>query len=520
MSHSLTQGLHRAIQRSPRKVATVCGPRRRSYEELGSRIARLAGALQTLGMKPDDRIAMLSLNSDRYLEYYLGVWWGGGAVNAANTRWSASEIAYSLDDCETRVLIVDDQFLPMVGELLVQSKALQTIIYAGDKETPQGMLSFEALLEDAAPVEDVLRKGDDLAGIFYTGGTTGFPKGVMLTHGNLCSTGMALLAHGLAPEDIVGLHAAPMFHLADGAMTLMVTLQGGTHVFVPSFAPEPVLRAIQDEGVTTALLVPVMIQLMVDHPDSSKYRLDKLQRVIYGASPISDALLERAMARLDGVRFTQCFGMTELSAVGTVLTDAYHTAEGRRAGKLRSAGRATFHTEIRIVDSEGREVPRGTVGEIAIRGPGVMKGYWRQPEQTEAAIRDGWMHSGDAAYMDEDGFVFIVDRLKDMIVSGGENVYSAEVENTVARHGSVAQCAVIGIPSEQWGEAVHAIVVLKPGHEASAEDIKTHCKQRIANYKCPRSVEFRDALPLSGAGKVLKNRLREPFWAGRDRRVA
>lgn len=519
MTQYLTQGLHRAIQRTPNKLATVCGQRRRSYAEFGHRVARLAGALQKLGMKADDRIGMLSLNSDRYLEYYLGVWWGGGTVNAANTRWNASEIAYSLDDCDTRVLIVDDQFLPMVESLRQQSRSLQTLIYAGDQETPAGMLSFEALLADADPVNDAYRKGEDLAGIFYTGGTTGFPKGVMLTHSNLCSTGMALLAHGIAPEDVIGLHAAPMFHLADGAMTLMVALQGGTHVFVPSFVPESVLKTIRDESVTTALLVPVMIQMMVDHPAASSYRLERLQRVLYGASPISESLLERAMARLPGVRFTQAYGMTEVAALGTVLSDHFHSVEGRVAGKLRSAGRAAYHTEIKIVDADGGEVPRGTVGEITIRGPGVMKGYWGMPDQTAAAVRNGWMHSGDGGYMDDEGFVFIVDRLKDMIVTGGENVYSVEVENAIAQHPAVAQSAVIAIPSDEWGEAVHAVVVLTPGQHASEDDIQNHCKQKIAGYKCPRSVDFRETLPISGAGKVLKNKLRDPFWSDRDRRV-
>lgn len=520
MSHYLTQGLHRAVQLAPNKLATVCGTRRRTYAALGDRVSRVASALQRLGMQAGDRIGLLGMNSDRYLECFLGVWWGGGAVNPVNTRWSAAEIAYSLDDCDTRVLVVDDAFVPMAEELRSLSRSLRTVIHFGDAETPQGMLSFEAMLAEASPAPDVHRHGDDLAGVYYTGGTTGFPKGVMLSHANLCSTGMSLLAHGLAPEGMVGLHAAPMFHLADGAMTLMLLLRGGTHVFVPSFAPEPVLRAIEAEGVTTALLVPVMVQMLVDHPAASKHRLDTLQRVIYGASPISETLLDRAMSWLGGVRFTQCYGMTELAALGTVLTDDHHTAEGRLRGKLRSAGRATFHTEIRIVDAAGAEVPRGTVGEITIRGPGVMTGYWGKPDLTAAALAGGWMHSGDGGYMDDDGYVFIVDRLKDMIVTGGENVYSAEVENAIAQHPAVAQCAVIGIPSEQWGEAVHAVIVAKPGASVSAEEIREHCRQRIASYKCPRSAELRSALPVSGAGKILKNKLREPFWQGGDRRVA
>jgi acyl-CoA synthetase (AMP-forming)/AMP-acid ligase II len=235
---------------------------------------------------------------------------------------------------------------------------------------------------------------------------------------------------------------------------------------------------------------------------------------------MSEAVLDRAMSALPGVGFVQIYGMTELSPLATVNPAYNHTAEGRKHGRLRAAGRASYCVEVRIVDHDGREVPRRTVGEVAVRGPNVMQGYWNKPEQTALAVRDGWMHTGDGAYMDEDGFIFIADRLKDMIITGGENVYSGEVENALARHPAVAACAVIGIPSDQWGEAVHAAVVRKPGQDASAEELIAHCKSLIAGYKCPRSVAFADALPLSGAGKVLKTKLREPFWHGRDRGVA
>jgi acyl-CoA synthetase (AMP-forming)/AMP-acid ligase II len=235
---------------------------------------------------------------------------------------------------------------------------------------------------------------------------------------------------------------------------------------------------------------------------------------------MSEAVLDRAMSALPGVGFVQIYGMTELSPLATVNPAYNHTAEGRKQGRLRAAGRASYCVEVRIVDHDGHEVPRGTVGEVAVRGPNVMQGYWNKPEQTALAVRDGWMHTGDGAYMDEDGFIFIADRLKDMIITGGENVYSGEVENALARHPAVAACAVIGIPSDQWGVAVHAAVVRKPGQDASAEELIAHCKSLIAGYKCPRSVAFTDALPLSGAGKVLKTKLREPFWHGRDRAVA
>ena len=264
-----------------------------------------------------------------------------------------------------------------------------------------------------------------------------------------------------------------------------------------------------------------MIQMIVDHPAMQKPRnLSALQTIVYGASPISEAVLERAMAALPGVGFVQAYGMTELSPVATVNPAWAHTLEGRTRGKLRAAGRASFITQVKVVDAQGNEVPRGTVGEVVVRGPNVMQGYWNKPEMTAQAVRDGWMHTGDGAYMDEEGFIFIADRLKDMIISGGENIYSAEVENAIAQHPAVAACAVVGIPSTEWGELVHAVVVLKPGQEASPETLVAHCKSLIAGYKCPRSVAFTEALPLSGAGKVLKTKLREPFWQDQARRVA
>ncbi|SCK16722.1 long-chain acyl-CoA synthetase [Variovorax sp. HW608] len=516
----LTQALHRAVQQKPDRIAVRFGSRSRSFREFAERVARLAGALQKLGMKEGDRVAMLALNSDRYLEYQMAVPWGGGVLNPCNIRWSGPEILYSLNDSGSTILLVDDTFRPLVEAIRKDAATLRELIYCGERETPAGMLNYEALLDTAQPVPDAARRGDDLAGIFYTGGTTGFPKGVMLSHTNLCSSGLALHSEGLASDGGSYLHAAPMFHLADMGLALPHWMEGNTHSVIPAFAPEAVLDVIERDRITHMLLVPTMIQMLVDHPAMKKPRdLGSLRTIVYGASPISESVLERAMAALPGVEFVQAYGMTELSPLATVNPAWTHTPEGRSKGKLRAAGRAGYCCEVRIVDAEDREVPRGTVGEVAVRGPNVMQGYWNKPEQTAAAIRNGWMHTGDGAYMDDDGFVFIVDRMKDMIISGGENVFSAEVENALAQHAAVAASAVIGIPSTEWGEAVHAVVVAKPGACATPEELILHCKALIASYKCPRSVEFRDALPLSGAGKVLKTELRKPFWEGQSRQV-
>ena len=516
----LTQGLHRALQQQPDRTAVYFGALRRSFAELGDRVARLAGALQTLGMASGDRVAMLAMNSDRYLEYQLGVPWGGGVLNPCNVRWSVAEIVYSLKDSGSLILIVDDAFKAMVEAIRRDTPSIRQVIYAGDSELPAGMHHYETLLAKHAPIADVCREGDDLLGIFYTGGTTGFPKGVMLSHANLFASGMSLLGEGISPRGSVYLHAAPMFHLADFGISIPQFLAGNAHAIIPAFKPEAVLEAIARDRVTDVLLVPTMIQMLVDHPAmQAGHDISSLKRVVYGASSISEAVLDRAMAALPGVEFFQAYGMTELSPVATINPAWYHTAEGRKAGKLRSGGRASFGTEVRIVDELGVPVPLGTVGEVAVRGPNVMLGYWNKPEQTAAALRNGWMHTGDGAYMDADGFIFVVDRLKDMIKSGGENVFSAEVENALAQHAAVAACAVIGIPSDEWGEAVHAVVVAKPGASASGDELIAHCKTLIAGYKCPRTIELRDALPLSGAGKILKTVLRKPFWEGRSTQI-
>ena len=517
----MTQALHRAVQQHPDRIAVRFGNRQQTYRAFADRVARLAGALHKLGMQGGDRVAMLSLNSDRYLEYQMAVPWGGGVLNPCNIRWSAAEILYSLEDSGSTILLVDDSFCPMVQQFRGGASTLREVVYCGDGTPPAGMHSYEALLAAAEPAPDARRCDEDLAGIFYTGGTTGFPKGVMLSHTNLYSSGLALRGEGLATPNGTYLHAAPMFHLADIGISMPHWLEGNTHSIIPAFNPELVLDTLERDRVTHLLLVPTMIQMLVDHPAMKKPRdLSALCAIAYGASPISEAVLERAMAALPGVGFVQAYGMTELAPVATINPAYYHTAEARPLGKLRSAGRACFVTEVRIVDALGEEVPRGTVGEVVVRGPNVMQGYWNKPELTAAAVRKGWMHTGDGAWMDDDGFIFIADRLKDMIITGGENVYSAEVENALAQHPAVAACAVIGVPSEQWGEAVHAVVVRKPQQAASTDELVAHCKTLIAGYKCPRSVDFVEALPLSGAGKVLKTKLRAPHWQGRERKVA
>ncbi|SPA54628.1 long-chain-fatty-acid--CoA ligase [Cupriavidus taiwanensis] len=513
----MTQALHRSMQQRPNAEAVRYMGRSLTYAGLGARVARLAAGLRKLGVQDGDRVAMFSLNSARYIEYYMAVPWAGGVLNPVNIRWSAAEILYSFEDSSTSVLIVDDNFTTVAARVAADSKGLRHVIYAGDGEVPPGMIPYEALIAENPPMEDRLRRGDDLAGIFYTGGTTGFPKGVMLSHANLVSSSTNSLMAGTTTIGGTFLHVMPMFHLACLSAINNGFLANGTHVPMALFDPGRAMEAVAQDQVTDVVLVPTLIQMCLDWLDQNPARAAELsfaslRALRYGASPMSLSLLQRAQAAFPEARFSQGYGMTELSPVATMLGPEYHNEESLANGRMRSVGRPAFTTEVRIVDPEGREVPRGTVGEIAVRGPGVMLGYWNQPEQTAAAIRNGWMHTGDGGYMDEDGFVFLCDRIKDMIISGGENVYSAEVEAALASHPAVAQSAVIGVPHEKWGESVHAVIVLRQGASATLETIQSHCRERIASYKVPRSVEFVEALPLSSVGKVLKHELRKQHW--------
>jgi long-chain acyl-CoA synthetase len=516
----ITQFLRRALQVNPSGTATIFQERTQDWTTFAARAARLAGALNGLGYQPGDRIGILALNCDRYLEAFFGLAWGGFVFVPINTRLAPPEIVFWLTDSGCAGLLIDDTFTPTLPALLPRTPDLRHIIHIGDAPTPDGQLSYEALIAAAQPAASADRRGQDVAGIFYTGGTTGRSKGVMLSHANILAN-----AQNLQPATPINnrtrfIHAAPMFHLADGAMIFLVTAFGGAHTFLPRFDPGAFLQMVEQHGVTTALIVPTMINMVVQHPDVSARDLSSLCGFIYGASPMPEAVIRRAMEVMPHVQFTQAYGQSEASPLMTLMPPEYHVFEGPYAGRIKSAGRAALGCELRIMDEDDNEVPPNTVGEICGRGPMVMLGYWKQPELTAHTLRNGWLHTGDGGYLDEEGFLYVVDRLKDMIVSGGENVYSAEVEEALYAHPAVAECAVIGVPDDTWGERVHAVVRLKPGTTATDKDLIAACHTRIANYKCPRSVTIQsDPLPLSGAGKILKAELRRPYWIGREKRV-
>jgi acyl-CoA synthetase (AMP-forming)/AMP-acid ligase II len=506
---TLTRALHRTVQQDPDSIMTIYRDRKHTHAEVFDRVSRLGGALRGLGVDDGDRIAILALNSDRYSDFLLGTAWAGGVVNPQNIRWAAAEIAFALTDSETGILFVDDMFAGMAEQLLHDVESLHTLVYIGEAETPAGMLSMEELIASSEPAPDRAPSDHEMVGLFYTGGTTGQPKGVMLSSANLLTSALGSMASGsfLTPQSRF-LHAAPMFHLADLAAWYSLLQMGCQHVIVSHFDVQLVLQAIQEHQVTDVLLVPTMIQMVADAPALSEYDVTGLERIIYGASPIDGDLLARAMKAFPNVSFSQAYGMTELSPVATLLPAEAHV-DDLHPERRRSAGRAAPHSMVTIIREDGALADTGEVGEIVVAGPHVMLGYWRRPEETTAALQPDGMHTGDAGYLDKDGYLFVVDRIKDMIISGGENIYSAEVENALCAHPAVATCAVIGVPDAKWGEIVHAVVVLQPGAEASAEELVAFTREQIAGYKVPRRVTFTEALPISGAGKILKRVLRD-----------
>jgi acyl-CoA synthetase (AMP-forming)/AMP-acid ligase II len=393
------------------------------------------------------------------------------------------------------------------------------LLYVGSGEAPPKAVNYEAALATVRPREDAVRGGEQLACIFYTGGTTGRSKGVMLSHQNLWANAVVTAGRFGFDASMVSLHAGPLFHLAAGARVFTTAMLGGKHVVIPRFTPTDALNAIVRDRVTVATFVPTMLSMLLELPDLASYDLSSLRMITYGASPMPETVLVECMRRFPAVRFAQSYGMTELSPVATILGPEDHLPDAPKR-HLRSAGRAISSAEIKVVDARDRELPCGEIGEIVERGPMVMQGYWNKPELSAETLRGGWMHTGDSGYFEPDGYLYIADRIKDMIITGGENVYSTEVENAISAHPDVLQCAVIGLPDERWGESVHAVVVRRPAAVLTGEDIVAHCRGLIAGYKCPRSVDVREQpLPLSSVNKINKAELRAPFWKDRTRQV-
>lgn len=504
----MTQPIHKALRQKPEATAVIFQDTVHSYSQLASDVAKFAGVLVGLGVKPGDRVGILSMNSYQYVETVYGTFWAGGVINPVNVRWSPKEIAFSLDDCDTQILFVDDVFAPVALQISELSKSLKTLVFIGQGELPTGMLDLRELKANAASPEDAVRRGDDFAAVMYTGGTTGRPKGVTLTHNNLAIDALSATQATPRAANPINIIAAPMFHIGGLGLTFQQMMLLGTQVILPMFNEVAILDALQRYKCSEIFLVPTMMKMVIETETFDQYDVSSMKTIFYGASPIDEALLKKSMKAFPQAEFTQVYGMTELSPVVTALKPAEHVIEPGQPNRLRSAGEPISIAEIRIVDEDGNDVPNGQVGEITARGPMVMAGYWNNPEQTAEALRDGWMHTGDGGYLDDDGFLYVVDRIKDMIISGGENIFSSEVESAISVLPGVFMSAVVGVPDSKWGENVHAVVVLREGATVTSQDVIAHCRDQIAHYKCPKTVEFRDSLPMSAAGKMLKYQLK------------
>lgn len=502
--HTFADPIKFAVQIAANKIAVVDGEQTFTFRELHRRCRALAGALSHLGINKGDRVAILAANSHQYIETYVGVPAAGFVVVPLNTRHAEPELEYALRDSAARVLITD-------RDPGVLAECVEHVVMIPD--------AFATLLEDAEEVvlgENV--NEDDLAGLFYTGGTTGKSKGVMLSHRNLLANTFHYLTAVPQKADDVMLIMAPLFHAAGSIGVLANIWTTGTQITLGTFNPAAALDIIEAHGVTETLGVPTMLAAIAEEQHSRPRKTDTLRMIAHGGSPIATEVLRRTHSAFPSAQLLEIYGATELSPLCTVLVDEQDLIDSPLA---RSCGRPITGNEIRILNKDGDEVERGEIGEVVVRGPNVMVGYWNKEEQTESVLKNGAYWTGDLGYMNEDGYVFLVDRSKDMIVSGGENVYCTEVEEVIYQHPAVLEAAAFGVPDEKWGEAVWAVVVPREEHSnIDPKEIIEFCRQHIAGYKVPKGIDLRhEPLPISGPGKVLKRELRAPFWEGHERSV-
>ncbi len=513
---TLKELLNHHAEEYANKTAFIGAQMSCTFREVNERINRLHNALAALGVRNGDRVGVLAYNCPQVFEVF-GLAKVGRIGVPLNFRSAGREMAYLIQNSGIHSLVVEREFVPLIESIRSEVPHVRNFICL-DANVP-GMLNYEELLSHASPVEPEEEVApDDPCIIFYTSGTTGRPKGAVHTHKSILSE-TRVPFRDLSPDD-VALCVMPFFHVGGSAAHLFPAFAAGaTLVTMHKFDETLVLEMIAKHKVTYVYLVPTMILRVLEHPRLDEYDLSSLRTVAYTGAPISIEVLKKGIACLGQV-FIQFLGQTETLDM-TVLRKEEHKLDGTASElkRLESTGKPPYPGELRIVDEHGQDVPLGQVGEIVAKSPRCMQGYWELPQATAETIVDGWLHTGDLARMDKDGYVYIVDRKKDMIISGAENIYSREVEEVLYMHSAVLEAAVIGVPDEKWGEAVKAIVVLKPGARASEQDIIEFCKKNLASYKKPRSVEFWDNLPKTGSGKIMKNEIREKYWQGHTRRV-
>ena len=505
-------------RRSPNGTAIVFEDKSFTWKEANDRVNSLANALVALGLEKGDRVAIFAQNSHRYAESYFALAKAGLVSVPINWQSPASEACYILNDSGARALIADEQFLPFIESLSSQLKSVRHVIGMGGKSGAGP--DYEVLISQfpaSEPAVEVLP--EDLRSIVYTSGTTGMPKGCITTHRQSLVSFANFLIEIPVPFEQPTLLAVPFFTGFGAHLCFDAPYSRSTMVILRKFEPSAVLAAIQRHRIAHLCLVPTMISALCNVPNISKYDLSSLRLIAYGGSPISAAVLKRAIS-VFRCGFCQLFGTAEAGGLVAYLTPEDHELDGSeiKEKRLLSTGREALYAKIRLIDDEGKEVPPNEPGELTVRSESTFSGYWNMPEKTAETIRNGWVYTGDVGYRDEDGYIYIVDRKKEMIISGGVNIYPAEIEAVLYTHPAVAQAAVIGVPDPHWGEAVKAIVELKPDAQASEEEIIEFCRERLASYKKPKSVDFVTGL-VSNSGKVAKRQLRERYWKGEQRRV-
>jgi len=515
--------LRYAEQQFPKRTAVVCGKERFTYAQSAERASKLAGALRNAGVQPGDRVAFLCMNCHRLLEAYYGVVESGAVLLPLNIRLAPQELAYILNDAGARMLFFQGHFLELVESLRPRLATIQNF-YSLDAVAEVDWLStqnYDALLTSAPAYRADIMQVDEnsLAELFYTSGTSAEPKSVMLTHRNIY---LHALNAGLAlhtDKEAVELHTIPLFHANGWGVAHFLTLLGGKHVMIQKFDPGEVFRLIEAERVNYCSLVPAMATALVNCPERRKHDLSSLKRISIGGAASSPTLVREVEEQLGCTCFSG-YGLTETAPVLTIspMKPGLDWDGDQRFAGQSMTGYAIPGVELRVVDENGQDVPRDgqSMGEIVARTDGVLEGYWQQPQATAVALRGGWFHTGDMATWNEDGYILIVDRKKDIIVSGGENVSSLEVEKILLSHPAVLEVAIIPVPDQVWGEVPKALVVLKPNMQVGETELIEHCRSELAHYKCPRSVEYLESLPRTGTGKVLKKDLRKKYWEGKE----
>jgi len=513
---------HAGEQYAP-KTAVVCGDDRFSYAEFASRATRLAGALQNAGIRAGERVAFLSTNCHRLLEAYYGVLEAGAVLLPLNIRLSSEELAYILNDAGAAILFIEKTFLPLVESFRTQLKSVKQFVLL-DAEPQEPWLAshnYEKMIAAAQPVQIDITSVDEnaVAELFYTSGTSANPKGVMLSHRNIYLHALNACISIHAEPNPVELHTIPLFHANGWGVAHSLTFLGGKHVMIHRFDPVEVFRLIEKEGAQTCSLVPIMATVLVNCTERTKYNLSSLKRATIGGAASSPTLIREVEEKLGCVCFSG-YGLTETSptlSLAMMKPGMEATGEERYIREAMT-GYPMLGVEMRVVDPNDRDVPHDgkSIGELIARGDGIMKGYWNQPESSAEALRGGWFHTGDMATVDQDGCFLIVDRKKDIIVSGGENISSLELEKVLLAHPAVLEACVIPVPDQKWGEVARALIVLKPDTKLTEAELLEFSRSHLAHYKCPRAVDFVESLPKTGTGKILKKDLRRKYWQGQE----